>query len=173
MTQKDQTPRDSRRMRGFEPAGGLVAQPVRKVGEARGFAVAKLLTQWAAIVGEAAAEVSRPVKVSYGREGFGATLTVLTNAAHAPMLQMDLPRLRERVNACYGYNAIARIAITQTAPAGFAEGQTPFTPAPAMPDPDPALRAEAARVAAPVRDDGLRAALETLAENVLSRSRRG
>jgi hypothetical protein len=171
MTAKDQSPRHDRRMRGFEPAGGLVAQPVRKVGESRGFAVAKLLTQWAAIVGDAAA-VSHPVKVHYGREGFGATLTILTTAAHAPMLQMDLPRLRARVNACYGYNAIARIVITQTAPAGFAEGQTPFSPAPAARAPDPVVQAEAARVAAPIHDEGLRAALETLAGNVLSRQRK-
>lgn len=172
MTAKDQSQRHDRRMRGFEPAGGLVAQPVRKVGESRGFAVARLLTQWAAIVGEEAAKVSHPVKVHYGREGLGATLTVLTSAAHAPMLQMDLPRLRERVNACYGYNAIARIVITQTAPAGFAEGQTPFSPAPAAAAPDPVVQDEAARVAAPIRDEGLRAALEMLAGNVLSRHRK-
>jgi hypothetical protein len=172
MTDKDQSPRQDRRMRGFEPAGGLVAQPVRKAGESRGFAVAKLLTQWATIVGDEAAAVSQPVRVHYGREGFGATLTILTTAAHAPMLQMDLPRLRERVNACYGYNAIARVVITQTAPAGFAEGQTPFTPAPPVAAPDPALQAEAARVAAPIHDEGLRAALETLAGNVLSRHRK-
>jgi hypothetical protein len=86
---------------------------------------------------------------------------------------MDLPRLRARVNACYGYNAIARIVITQTAPTGFAEGQTPFSPAsPPAAAPDPAVKAEAARVAAPIHDDGLRAALETLAGNVLSRHRK-
>jgi hypothetical protein len=42
------------------------------------------------------------------------------------MLEMQKEILRARVNACYGYNAIARIRITQTAPTGFAEGQAAF-----------------------------------------------
>jgi hypothetical protein len=173
MKGKDQSPH--RRNRGFEPAGGLVARPVRAAGEARGFAVTRLLTQWDQIVGADLARSTHPVKIGYGREGFGATLTVLTTAAHAPLLQMDLPRLRDRVNACYGYNAVARIVITQTAPAGFAEGATPFAHKPgagADPGPDPALAATARGLAAPVADDGLRSALEKLAGNVLSRAKR-
>ena len=41
-----------------------------------------------------------------------------------------LLRLKERVNAVYGYAAITRIHLTQTAATGFAEGQAEFTPAP-------------------------------------------
>ena len=92
--------------------------------------------------------------------------------ARRATLQMDLPRLKDRVNAAYGYNAIARISLTQTAATGFAEGQAEFSPAPrpkAARAPDPALQAEAAAVAAPVHDDALRAALEALAQNVLTR----
>ncbi|MGL5010298.1 MAG: DUF721 domain-containing protein, partial [Paracoccaceae bacterium] len=59
---------------------------------------------------------------------------------------------------------------TQTAPTGFAEGQAAFTPAPRPePAPDPAIRAAATETAAGVQDTTLRAALETLAQNVLSR----
>ena len=43
---------------------------------------------------------------------------------------MQKVQLRERVNAVYGYNAIARIRITQTAAAGFSEGQADFDIAP-------------------------------------------
>ncbi|MDJ0630655.1 MAG: DUF721 domain-containing protein [Rhodobacter sp.] len=165
--QHNKTPR---RMRGFERASGLLQSRICKAGETRGFAVARLLTHWAEIVGEDTARAARPVKVSYGQGGFGATLTVLTTGAQAPMLQADLPRIKERVNACYGYAAIARIRITQTAPTGFAEGQAAFKPADApLPQADRATREAAQRVAAPVRDDGLRHALEELAENVLSR----
>ncbi len=164
----------ARRMRGFERTDGLLQARIRKAGESRGFAVSRLLTHWAEIAGEDIARVARPVNVSYARGGFGATLTVLTTGAQAPMLAMQREALREKVNACYGYAAIARIHITQTAPTGFAEGQASFAPAPkqAPPAPDPATRAAAAEVAAPVEDEGLRAALEALGRNVLTRQKR-
>jgi hypothetical protein len=98
----------SRRMRGFEPAAQLLTQRIRAAGEARGFAVARLLTQWDQIAGPEMAAVTRPVKVHYGREGLGATLTLLVAPAHAPMVQMSLPRLIDRVNAAYGYAALDR-----------------------------------------------------------------
>ena len=162
-----------RRMRGFERASGLLQSRIRKAGESRGFAVARLLTHWAEIVGEETARVARPVKVSYAQGGFVATLTVLTTGAQAPMLQADLPRIQERVNACYGYAAISRIRITQTAPTGFAEGQAMFQPAPeAARRPDPAARAAAREAAAPVADENLRHALEALGENLLSKLKR-
>jgi hypothetical protein len=163
-------PSPTRRMRGFEAAAGFVKDPVRAVGESRGFAVARLLTHWAEIVGEDLARTTRPVKVGYGRDGLGATLTVLTTSAQAPMVQMDLPRIRDRVNACYGYAAISRISVTQTAPTGFADGQVEFTPAPKIaPTVDPAIVQAAAETTDGVQDTSLRAALENLARNVLSR----
>ncbi len=168
-TKTDSPP--ERRMRGFEAASHLLQPRIREVGEARGFAVTRLLTGWAEIAGEATARITRPVKIGYGREGMGATLTLLVAPAHAAMVQMDLPRLKDRVNAAYGYSAIARISLTQTAATGFAEGQAEFTPAPkpAPRAPDPLLAAEAAGVAAPIHDAALRTALEALAQNILSR----
>lgn len=157
-------------MRGFEPAFGLMAREVRQAGEARGFAVAKLLTHWEEVAGKDLAAVTRPVKVGYGREGFGATLTLLVRGAAAPVVEMQKETLRARVNAVYGYNAIARILLTQTAATGFAEGQAQFAPAPkAPPPPDPALEAEARARAEGVADEGLRAALERLGQNILTR----
>lgn len=160
-----------RRRRGFEPAAGLLKDRIRQAGESRGFAVARLLTHWAEVVGDEVAVMARPIKVGYGREGFGATLTLLTTGAAAPVLQMQLPKIRDKVNACYGYNAISRVAITQTAPVGFAEGQVAFAPAPrpSPPAPDSAIRREAAAISGEVRDEALRQALEALGEKVLSR----
>jgi hypothetical protein len=140
------------------------------VGESRGFAVARLLTHWAEIAGEDMARITRPVKVGYGREGMGASLTLLTTGAVAPMVEMQKERLRERVNAAYGYAAISRILLTQTAASGFAEGQAEFTPAPkASVPPDPAVLAKAAETTAPIKDPDLRAALEAMAQNILTR----
>ncbi|NNK78783.1 MAG: DUF721 domain-containing protein, partial [Litoreibacter sp.] len=86
-----------RRSRGFAAMSGLIQRDVRKAGEKRGFAVMRLLTHWSEIVGEDLAGIAQPVKVGYGREGFGATLTVLTNGPNAPILQTQLPKIRERV----------------------------------------------------------------------------
>lgn len=163
----------SRRMRGFEPASGLLSRRIQKAGESRGFAITRLLTHWPEVAGEDLAAITRPIKVGYTREGMGASLTVLVSPAHAPMVEMERERLRARVNAVYGYNAISRVLLTQTAPTGFADGQASFDPAPVskasaeLPEPSPAARA----VAEDVADDGLRRALAQLAENVLSRKR--
>ncbi|MDO5641417.1 MAG: DUF721 domain-containing protein, partial [Paracoccus sp. (in: a-proteobacteria)] len=115
----------------------------------------------------------RPVRIAHSRSGFGATLTLLTTGASAPLIEMWLPALRERVNACYGYNAIARIQVTQTAPTGFAEAQAQFSaapaPGPAARLPDARTRCEAESLAANVTDPALRAALTRLAMLKLTR----
>ena len=87
---------------------------------------------------------------------------------------MQKEKLRDKVNAVYGYNAISRVHITQTAPVGFAEGQASFDHHPkatrTAPE-NPEARAEAQHLAAPVADTSLRAALERLGQNILSRSK--
>ncbi len=163
-------PSAEHRMRGFEPAFGLMKESLRVAGEARGFAVARLLTHWAEVAGEEMARKTRPVKIGYGKGGMGATLTLLVKASEAPMVQMALPVLKERVNAVYGYNAISHIHLTQTAATGFAEGQAEFAPAPkAATPPDPAVVQRARATADGVADPGLRTALEQLAQNILTR----
>lgn len=171
MTRKPLPPPDpARRMRGFEAAAGFLRDPIRNATESRGFAVARLLTHWPEVVGEDLARMTRPVKMGHTREGMGATLTLLVASAHAPMVQMQLPRIIEKVNAIYGYRAISRISLTQTAATGFAEGQAEFIPAPkSAPAPAPEVLSQARETAAPIADPGLRAALEALAQNILTR----
>jgi hypothetical protein len=108
------------------------------------------------------------VEVVYGK-GFGATLTLLVAGAHAPMVEMQKERVREKVNACYGYNAISRIRLTQTARSGFAEAQTAF--APRQPEASPEVAEIAHRTVEGVADDALRAALEAMARSILSSRR--
>ena len=160
--------------KGFARTSSLLRENIRKAGESRGFAVSRVLTHWAEIVGQDIAAICKPVDVSYGRQGFGATLTVLTTGAQAPMLEMQKDTLRAKVNAVYGYNAIARLRITQTAATGFAEGQAVFAHQPKADDksPSPDIRAEAARMAQSADDPDLRQALERLAANVLNKTTR-
>lgn len=159
--------------RGFARTSSLLQKRIRQASEGRGFAVTRLLTHWEEVVGEDIARIARPVDVKYGRQGLGATLTILTTGAQATMLEMQKEKLREKVNAVYGYNAIARLRITQTAPVGFAEGQAVFRPAPTprVVPPDPQVMQAAAQVAGDVHDNSLRDALEVLARNVLSKAR--
>jgi hypothetical protein len=174
MAQKkpDTTPR--RRMRGFEAAAQLVANRVRVVGEQRGFAVARLLTNWAEVVGPEIAAHARPVKISHGK-GFGATLTLLVAGARAPMINMQLDQIRQKVNACYGFNAVSRISLTQTAPtgfvdaSGFAEEQAGFAAPRRNAQPDAAGLARADAIAQGFDDPQLSAAMRQMALNILSR----
>lgn len=156
-------------MGGFSRASTLLQGQIREAGKSRGFAVSRLLTHWAEIVGEDVASVANPVNISYGREGLGAKLTILTNGAQAPMLQMQVEKIREKVNACYGYAAIASVRITQTAPGGFAEAQAKFTPKPqtTLPEPGPNAR----NMAEGVEDSELRLALEQLGQNIISKQK--
>ena len=162
-----------RRNRGFEPASKLVAGHIKGPASKRGFAEMKLLARWAEIVGPEIAEMAQPVSLKYGgKQGLGGTLVVLSTGAQAPVLQMREQDVIARVNACYGYRAVSRMHITQTAPTGFAEGQAGF----AGPKPKRRARVPDARAMAAatdqidrVEDPRLKAALGRLAEQVLSR----
>jgi len=131
--------------RGFSRAATLMQSRIRTASEGRGFAQTRLLTHWSEIVGAEVAKTAQPVDVKYGRGGMGATLTLLTTGAMAPMLEMQKEQIREKVNACYGYAAISRIRITQTATQTARDMAQNFT------SPD------------------LRAALEKLGANVLTK----
>lgn len=189
MARSTKTP-DSRRMRGFESAGGLVRTPVRKVAETRGFAVTRLLTHWDEVAGPDLAPICRPDRIGYGREGLGATLRLLAPGAAAPLVEMQREALRERINALYGYNAIARITVTQTSQSGLA-GSLAGNMANELAEPAAAFahkpRAEGSNIALPsdktlervrrvaqdmaadVGDSSLRDALTDLAASVMAR----
>ncbi len=159
---------------GFKRTSTLLQKRIRTASQSRGFAQSRLLTNWPEIVGDDIAAIARPVKVSYAKHGLGATLTVLTTGAQAPMLEMQKEKLRQKVNTVYGYNAISRITITQTAPTGFSEGQANFEhneKPKTKTAPDPESKAKAEALAARVGDMSLRAALEVLGQNILSKSK--
>ncbi len=128
----DRAPRRGR----FAPAGALIEPLVRKAGAERGFALAQILTDWDALAGPELAPLCRPLKISYNRKGFGATLVLEVPGAVAPLVQTRLEGLRARLNSAYGYAAIARIEIKQAAglaalpgggPQGMAEPPMPFS----------------------------------------------
>jgi hypothetical protein len=145
---------------------------IRAASESRGFVQSRLLTNWEEIVGPDISSIARPVEVSYAQGGMGATLTLLTTGSQAPMLEMQKEQIRAKVNSVYGYNAIARVRVTQTATTGFAEGQVDFThrlTSESKMVPDAGIVKRAAETTQAVADEGLRAALERLGTNVMKR----
>jgi hypothetical protein len=162
--------------RGFRRTSALLEARVRKASEGRGFAQHRVLTQWEEFVGPDLAAQTRPVEVRYEGRKLGATLVVLTTGALAPLVAMRREELRDKVNAVYGYQAIADIRITQTAATGFAEGAVDFVhqkPKADPPEPSAGTLDAARKTTQGVADPDLRAALERLASNVISKSNGG
>tara|TARA_B100001093_G_scaffold502378_1_gene555273 strand:+ start:256 stop:783 length:528 start_codon:yes stop_codon:yes gene_type:complete len=158
---------------GFKRTSVLLERRIKDVSQNRGFAQSRVLTHWSEIAGTDIAKIAQPTNVSYSAQGMGATLTLLARSGHGPELEMQKEKLRERINAVYGYNAITRIKISHTSASGFAEAQTAFdpSPAPAAPRVDKKIAEQARKTASPVEDQDLRRALEQLGQNVLTSSK--
>ena len=171
-------PSDPSRPKGFRHAAALVDAPIRGALHKRGFAELRVLTDWAEIAGPALAEVCKPLRVSYSN-GFGATLHLWVAPGRGPELQMQSPRIVERVNAFYGYRAVSRIRVSQTAPGrgGFSAPSQGFdrSAAPGRPnsvqDIPPDIAARADDLARGVAEEELRDALARLGRNVIGRAR--
>lgn len=85
-----------------------------------GFAYADLITQWPAIVGDAIAQWSEPERIKWPRAGAderkqGGTLVIRVTPGRGLDLQHETPRIIDRINAFYGYAAIAAVKIRQGA----------------------------------------------------------
>lgn len=165
----------------FRTAADLLRARIREAGEARGFGATRLLTHWAEIAGEDLARLSRPKDIRYGRGrgrgkgaagdgGEAATLVLEVLGPAALRVEMEKERLRERVNAVYGYGAIKAIRIVQAGPQGFSEPGAAFAPAPPA-RPDPEAEARMKPLADGVGDTELRLALAALAANLLAKPR--
>lgn len=159
-----------RRARGFLRAGGLIEGHVRVCAGKRGFVQARLRALWPDIAGAEFAAICAPVRLARARGPAGGLLTVAVSGPHAPQLQMLLPLLRDRINGALGPGTVGRIQLTQ-ATHGFEELARTFAPAPARAA-APADLGEIGDSLSTIGDDGLRHALETLARNVVSRSRK-
>ena len=160
MSQKKQT------YRKFTQVGTYLKKPITEGCSGRGFAQSRLLTQWSEIAGTAIAKIARPVKVSYPKSGLGATLTLLTNGANAPLVQMQIPEILRRVNAVYGYRAIQEVRITQSSRYGLADTQADFE----HKTPTKALSKESQEaldtLVSDVKDDNLKTALTALGKSL-------
>ena len=166
----DLTAMRRKRRGGFRQAGASADATIRQTVGSAGFAEPDVLLRWIEIAGPVLAAHCRPVKVEYGSARLGATLVVQVASARAPEVEMQAPKMRERINQFYGYGAISRIRITQSSGlgSGFSEGQRTFEGLALEPS---KLHSErASRMAGNIKDPDLRAALTRMGAHVLSRT---
>ncbi len=157
---------------GVKAVGSFLPGLTRTAFAKFGFSTATLVTDWPAIAGPELAAYTAPERVKWPRgverpeDGAppvekgrsGATLVLRVDGARALDVQYKARHLIERINAYFGYAAIAELRIVQ-APV---EGRLPLArpPARAAAEPlthevahiaDPALRGALARLGAGVR----------------------
>lgn len=81
---------------------------MRSAEAKRGYAQARLRALWPEIVGTDLAAVTMPVRLARNRGPAGGLLTLAVSGAHAALIQMQLPALRERVNAALGPGTVGQ-----------------------------------------------------------------
>jgi hypothetical protein len=100
--------------------GGLraIAAEIPRIAGAalgkRGFGEAQLVTQWEAVIGPELAQKLSPERLTFPRgERRNGTLRLRVASAFATEAQHLEPVLIERINAFFGYGAVARLALVQ------------------------------------------------------------
>jgi hypothetical protein len=145
-------------------AGEFVANVGGQSFRRFGFVQSSIVSRWSEIVGERYAKVSSPESIRFpARRKAGGVLTLLTEGAHAPLIQHLAPLIIERVNRFFGYAAIDRIV--------FRQGRLPAAEGPRQSR--PALRPVPKELGDGLReiaDPELRACLESLAAQIAATS---
>lgn len=144
-----------------KPLAELIGRSLDPLVRKRGLARAELLSWWPEIVGAAYAGRTAPERIRWARDG-AATLVVRCDPSVALQFQHETDRVRERLNAYFGYPAVGAVRIVQqkVGPGPQAEPE----PRRAVEIPA-ALKDRLERFDAPLKD-----ALSTLARGVLARS---
>ncbi|MBV5266526.1 DUF721 domain-containing protein [Pinisolibacter aquiterrae] len=163
------------RRRGPAPVADLLAGLIGPAARKRGFASTDLFTHWGEIVGAAYRDVTQPERLSWprrledgGEDGFEpATLTVRCEGARALLFQHDAPRILERINAHFGFPAVARLKIVQKP-----IDRPRIAPAPRLRALSASEEAFVRDATAGIDDEGLRAALSRLGRAIVASSRR-
>lgn len=162
--------------------GSYVPRLTRKAFEKYGFATATLLTDWSVIVGPETARYASPDRLRWpkgydildesGESGHkgrpGATLVVRAHAGRALDVQYRAQQIIDRINAYFGYRAVAELRIVQ---ASF-ESRAPV----AEPSPREVINRVPKAMFAPLEridDAPLKAALERMRAGIEKRARGG
>lgn len=166
---------------GVKAVGSFLPGLTRKAFEKYGFSTATLITDWATIAGAELAACSAPDRLKWphrperseedaapraprdAKTRQGATLVLRVDGARALDVQYKARQIIERINAYFGYAAVAQLRIVQ-APIGAAPAAAAAPRGQAAP-----LTQEVAHIA----DPGLREALARLGAGVRAGARAG
>jgi hypothetical protein len=94
-----------------KPIAELIAGTLDPIARKRGLARAELLSWWPDIVGPAYAGRTAPERIRWPRDGTAATLVVRCDPALSLQLAHEKDRVRERLNAFFGYPAVGAVKI--------------------------------------------------------------
>jgi hypothetical protein len=163
-------PRPPPKRKGPLHLGEIVGRVIEPVTARRGFAKADLIAVWPEIAGPMHASCTAPEKIVWPRHADGdeppaGTLFIRADGPRAIFVQHELPQIVERVNAFFGYRAVAQARVVQ----GPVTARTATSPPP--PALDEATMRRIASETAAVEDEGLRAALERLGRGVFTKRR--
>jgi hypothetical protein len=155
---------------GVKAVGSFIPRLTRKAFEKYGFSAATLITDWPAIAGRELAACTAPERLKWPRRVErsedetdaadsgrpGATLVLRVDPAQALDVQYNARQIIERINAYFGYAAVAELRILQAPVAPLRQDRASHRPAPT------ALTQEVAGVA----DAALRDALGRLGAGI-------
>ena len=103
-----------RKERGLLAVGVSLPKLAAPVLRKRGFAQARLITDWPAIVGDMLAQDTVPQKLVFPRGSRdGAMLHLRVTTGFALELQHIEPQIIQRINGFFGYRAVAGLRYTQ------------------------------------------------------------
>ena len=105
----------NQRGRGPQTLSKAVARLTKPIFGKRGLADGAIVREWDAIAGADMAEHSAPEKIVYPSKarGDGTLHLRVDSGSFATALQHDEPQVVERINAYFGYRAVARLKIIQ------------------------------------------------------------
>jgi len=152
---------------GARRAGAFAPNLTRPAFEKYGFPAAALLTDWAAIAGSDLAAFTAPERLKWPRQQrepeeadgpHSATLVLRVAGPRAIELQHRLPQLIERINAYFGFRAVAQVRLYQA----------PLEPSHTARHPQQRItpRADRAGLVKTISDPRLRTALSRIAAGI-------
>lgn len=150
-----------------KPLSELLPSVLKTSLEQHGLATSQIITRWREIAGDELAAVTRPLRINWprvkGEDGevpkhqAGATLVLMVESGFALDVQHAAPLILQRVNALFGWAAVAKITLRQ-GPVCSEEKN----------DLNQHLSGEDAPIIPLMEDENLQKALQKLGQNVVN-----